>query len=81
MIPIRDSIPTRRTPIVNYLLIAANIAVSALMWLTGSQQETLIYQFALIPASFTIGLGLGDITDIGCPTIAPRRFSTLTIWR
>jgi membrane associated rhomboid family serine protease len=64
MIPIRDSIPTRRTPVVNYLLIAANVAVFVLMWLAGSQQETLVYQFALIPASFTSALSLGDITDI-----------------
>ena len=27
MIPIRDDIPTRTTPVVNYLLIAANIIV------------------------------------------------------
>lgn len=64
MIPIRDSIPTRRTPVVNYLLIAANVALFVLMWLAGSQQETLVYQFALIPASFTSALSLGDITDI-----------------
>ncbi len=27
MIPIRDEIPTRHTPVVNYLLIAANVLV------------------------------------------------------
>lgn len=64
MIPIRDSIPTRRVPIVNYLLIAANIVVFVLMWLAGSGQEKLVYQFALIPASFTGGLSLGDISDV-----------------
>jgi membrane associated rhomboid family serine protease len=64
MIPIRDSIPTRRVPIVNYLLIAANVVVFGLIWLAGSGQETLVYQFALIPASFTGGLSLGDIADV-----------------
>jgi len=64
MLPIRDSIPTRRVPVINYLLIAANVAVFVLMWLAGSQQEALVYQFALIPASFTGGLSLGDVADL-----------------
>ena len=64
MIPIRDQIPTRRVPIVNYLLIAANILVFILQWLAGSEQEALVWQFALIPAQVTAGLDLGDIADI-----------------
>ncbi|HQN43408.1 MAG TPA: rhomboid family intramembrane serine protease [Anaerolineaceae bacterium] len=34
------------------------------MWLAGPEQERLVYQFALIPASFSNGIDLGDITDI-----------------
>src|SRR4030065_2795640 len=64
MIPIRDQIPTRHVPVVNYLLIAANILVFVLMWLAGPYQESLVYQFAMIPANLTTGLNLGDITDI-----------------
>ena len=64
MIPIRDNLRTRRTPVVNYLLIAANVAVFVLLWLVGPEQETLVYQLALIPASFTGSLSLGDISDI-----------------
>jgi len=64
MIPIRDQIPTRHVPVVNYLLIAANILVYVLLWLAGSYQESLVYQFALIPANLTTGLNLGDIADI-----------------
>ena len=64
MIPIRDQIPTRRVPVVNYLLIAANIIVFILQWLAGSEQEALVWQFALIPAQVTAGLDLGDIADI-----------------
>lgn len=64
MIPIRDEIPTRRVPIVNYLLIAVNILVFVLMWLTGPSQETLVYQLAMIPSNFTNGVGLGDVIDI-----------------
>jgi membrane associated rhomboid family serine protease len=64
MIPIRDEIPTRRVPIVNYLLVAANILVFVVMWLAGSSQEALVYQFAMIPLNFTNGVGLGDVADI-----------------
>ena len=64
MIPIRDQIPTRRVPIVNYLLIAANIGVFILQYLAGPYQEALVYEFALIPYSFVSSLGIGDITDI-----------------
>jgi len=64
MIPIRDQIPTRHVPVVNYLLIAANILVFVLMWLAGPYQESLVYQFAMIPANLTTGLNLGDIADI-----------------
>lgn len=64
MIPIRDQIPTRRVPVVNYLLIAANILVFILQWLAGPNQETLVYQFALIPAQVTAGLDAGDILDV-----------------
>ena len=63
MIPISDQNPTRHTPVVNYLLIAANVAVFLLFLTAGSKQETLVYQYALIPANFTT-LNLGNITDI-----------------
>lgn len=64
MIPIRDQIPTRSTPVVNYLLILINVVVFLLMWLAGSGQEALVYQFALIPANFMANLNAANITDI-----------------
>lgn len=64
MIPIRDEMPTRSVPVVNYALIAVNIFVFVLMWLAGSSQDALVYQFAMIPANFASGLDLGDVTDI-----------------
>jgi membrane associated rhomboid family serine protease len=51
-------------PVVNYLLIAVNIIVFVLMWLAGSAQESLVYQFAMIPANFANGIDPGDISDI-----------------
>lgn len=64
MIPIRDQIPVHRTPVVNYILIAANILVFGLMWLAGPAQESLVNQFAMIPANFADGISAGDILDI-----------------
>jgi membrane associated rhomboid family serine protease len=64
MIPIRDQLPTRNVPVINYLLIAANILVFVFQWLAGPYEEALIYEFALIPASFTANLSLGDVSDI-----------------
>ncbi len=64
MIPIRDQIPTRRVPYVNYILIAANIFVFILQWLAGDNQDALVYQFALIPASFLKDFNLGNIFKI-----------------
>ena len=64
MIPIRDENPTSHVPYVTYGLIAANILVYVVMWLSGFNQEALVYQFALIPANLTTGLGAGDVFDI-----------------
>lgn len=64
MIPIRDQIPTRITPVINYLLIAANVVVFIFQWLAGPYEQTLVYQFALIPYNFVSSLSVGDITDI-----------------
>ncbi|MBN2003043.1 MAG: rhomboid family intramembrane serine protease [Anaerolineae bacterium] len=64
MIPIRDEIPTRSVPVVNYTLIATNIFVFLLMALAGPAQEKLVYQFAMIPSNFKGGVDIGDIADI-----------------
>jgi membrane associated rhomboid family serine protease len=64
MIPIRDQLPTRRVPVVNYLLIALNILVYIIMWLAGPAEEALVYEYAMIPANITSGVTLGDIFDV-----------------
>lgn len=64
MIPIRDDIRTHIFPAINYLLIGLNIIVFVLMMFAGSAQETLVYQFAMIPASFNNGIDFADISDI-----------------
>jgi membrane associated rhomboid family serine protease len=64
VIPIRDQIPTRSVPVINYLLIVANIVVFIFQWLAGPYEQSLVYQFALIPYNFVSSLSLADITDI-----------------
>jgi membrane associated rhomboid family serine protease len=65
MIPIRDDIPTRKTPVVNYLLIAANVL--ALLWMFSMPESTLeafVNKYAMIPAHFADGVTLADIMTI-----------------
>jgi membrane associated rhomboid family serine protease len=53
MIPIRDRLPTRRVPVVNYLLIAANILVFLLeryLLLLGFTVDQVLQSFGLVPA-------------------------------
>jgi membrane associated rhomboid family serine protease len=64
MIPIRDAIPTRRVPVVNYALIALNIVVFIAMWLAGAASETWVEQLAMVPANYLDGIHLGDVSDV-----------------
>lgn len=64
MIPIRDEIKTRRTPIITYVLIALNIFVFILQWMAGPNQEALIYEYALIPGNLTTSVNVDNVTDI-----------------
>jgi membrane associated rhomboid family serine protease len=53
MIPLRDNVPRRRTPIVNWALIAVNLAVFGYEAMLGPQgQEALFARHALVPAGW-----------------------------
>jgi membrane associated rhomboid family serine protease len=52
VIPLRDDNPTRSTPIVTFLLIAANVVVFLFQILLG---DVFTYQFALFPGAVTSG--------------------------
>jgi membrane associated rhomboid family serine protease len=45
-------------------LIAANVIIFIIQWLAGPYEETLVYEFALIPYNLVSNLSIGDITDI-----------------
>lgn len=54
MIPIRDSVPSRTTPYITYLLIAANIGVFLYMQTLHPQQaHFFVIQFGFIPVRFS----------------------------
>lgn len=57
MIPLRDDIPSSTFPIVNYLLIAANLAVFGFELSLGRSLDQYIYTHAVIPAQ-VVSVGL-----------------------
>jgi membrane associated rhomboid family serine protease len=65
MIPVRDEITTRETPVVNYVLIAINVIVYLFMALAApATQEAIVARFAMIPAHFADGVSLVDVMTI-----------------
>ena len=57
MIPLRDTVPSARVPVVNYALIAANVAVFLYEASLGHRMEPFIYAHGLVPRDF----GLVDL--------------------
>ena len=64
MLPLRDEIPSRRTPYINYLLIAINVIVFIWQYQVGLNNPSVVYQFALIPSQVTHGVTPGAILHI-----------------
>jgi membrane associated rhomboid family serine protease len=65
MIPIRDEIPTRETPVVTYLLIAANVIVYlAMATASPAAQEAIVARYAMVPSHFANGVTLATILTI-----------------
>ena len=54
MIPLRDTIPSRRTAWVTRLLLVANIAVFALELRQGPMLEGFLYRFGMVPAHWFV---------------------------
>jgi membrane associated rhomboid family serine protease len=65
MLPVKDEMSTRETPVVNYVLIAINVIVYLFMALAGPEtQEAIIAKYAMVPAHFADGVTLADIMTI-----------------
>lgn len=70
MIPIRDTIPSRRVAWITRALLVANIAAFALELRQGSTLETFIHRFGVVPAYWAVS-NVSDFWDW------PRLFLTL----
>jgi membrane associated rhomboid family serine protease len=65
VIPLRDDIPSRTFPIVNYLLIAANLLIFAYELSLGRFLDPYIYSHAVIPNQFiSVGLTADQIVRL-----------------
>ena len=58
MFPLSDSIPTQRTPVVTYTIIAACVAVWLVELSTGGGRSPLIFAFGATPAEILRGVDL-----------------------
>jgi len=54
MIPLRDDIPARSTPVVNHLLIAVNVAVFLVQAAQGPHADRFVYVYGLVPARYFV---------------------------
>ena len=59
MIPIRHTLPTRRAPIVNRVLIIVNVLIFGAMLLSGPRAELLMDRLGYIPARLLNPIGYG----------------------
>jgi len=65
MIPVKDGIATRETPVVNYVLIAINVIVYLFMALAAPEtQAAIIARYAMTPAHFADGVTVADMMTI-----------------
>jgi membrane associated rhomboid family serine protease len=65
MIPVRDEIPTRETPVVNYLLIATNVLVFVWMSLMpDAELEAFVNKYAMTPSHFAHGVTIAAVITI-----------------
>jgi membrane associated rhomboid family serine protease len=68
MIPIRDDTPRFSTPYVTYFIIALNVIVFLMEWLTGRQNQhaldSLMYHFGVVPLHFEHALATGHTASL-----------------
>lgn len=68
MIPLRDSIPSSRAPVVNYTIIVLNVLFFLFETSLGRRQlEALILTFGFIPGRFLSQLGEADLVSLFLP--------------
>jgi membrane associated rhomboid family serine protease len=85
VLPLRDHLPTRTFPFVNYALIAANIAVFVMQFGQSSYEaERYAYAFGLVPARFLIDPSWAMVTVFSSmfmhQGVAHVGFNMLFLW-
>ncbi len=71
MIPLKDTIPSKRVPVVNWLIILANIVVFIFeLTLNHQQLEVFFYKYGLVPATVIAELA-GKNSEPGIHTFTP----------
>jgi membrane associated rhomboid family serine protease len=79
MIPLRDDVPSRSVPFVNYALIALNVFAFVLELGMGERLERFFFQAAVIPALFTGGDRALDPIEAVATTLQPELFSRVLV--
>ena len=64
MIPLRDTVPSRSFSLVNWLLIASNLAIFVLLLSLGPRYETVVTTLGVVPIRFIHELGLGQMLTL-----------------
>ena len=54
MLPLTDHLPARRTPLINYVIIAANVAIFLWELSLGPELQQALYQVAFVPRRFNL---------------------------
>jgi len=72
MIPLRDTIPSRSMPVVNWILILVNVVVFIfeVFVLDNQQAEAFIYQFGLVPDNVRL-IGVDSIHELRTTVFRP----------
>lgn len=64
MIPLKDDTARERVPLLNYLIIAINVAVFSRELLLGEEVESFVARFGLVPHTMTVGIADGFSVDV-----------------
>ncbi|MBN2273261.1 MAG: rhomboid family intramembrane serine protease [Bacteroidales bacterium] len=72
MIPLRDNIPSKSFPIVNWFIIIVNVGIFLfeVFFLNQQQAEAIIYKYGLIPDQVRLG-GLTSLAEIRITVLRP----------
>jgi len=79
MIPLRDDVPSRTVPLVNYAIIAANVVAFVLELGLGRGLESFVRSGAVVPARFTGNDGVLQVSEVFLTSIDPRLGGTVLL--